>query len=140
MLADAIEAVLPGWVVRSVERLVLAYHGRVDAEVAARAREQAARARAEVGVEVRALLRLDVDDQRDTPLAVLRRAVRYPTEVLRDAGVPDVERDEFKARLFPDDPYDLTPSSWADVDESLTEPGLAWGAWKAMTHRARHTA
>ena len=38
---------------------------------------------------------------------------------------------------FPDDPYDLTPGSFADVDPSLHEPGLVWGAAKAHVVLAR---
>jgi hypothetical protein len=105
----------------------------VPADVREAARAAAARARADVGAELRAFLALDVDDQRTNPLAILRAAVRYPTAVLRDAGVPPVRRDEFKARAFPDDVYDLAPATWKDVDESLQEPGLIWSAWKAKT-------
>jgi hypothetical protein len=40
-------------------------------------------------------------------------------------------------RSFPDDVYDLTPASFADVDPALHEPGLVWGAAKAHVHLAR---
>ncbi|MDQ2825886.1 MAG: hypothetical protein M3Y04_02780, partial [Actinomycetota bacterium] len=85
-----------------------------------------------------ALLAADIDDQRTTPLALLRGAVRYPTAVLRAAGVAEVERDPIQARLLPDDPYDLSPATFADVDPSLAEPGMVWGAAKALAHRRRH--
>ncbi len=88
--------------------------------------------------EVVALLKADIDDQRTTPLALLRTAVRYPTEVLRAAGVPPVERDPIQTRLLPDDLYDLSPASFADVDPALAEPGMVWGAAKALAHRRRH--
>ena len=52
--------------------------------------------------------------------------------------MPPVERDDFAREAFPDDDYDLTPASFADVDPSLFEPGVAWGAAKAWTHRQRH--
>jgi hypothetical protein len=106
-------------------------------EVLEEARVAGERARAEIGIEVRALLAQDVDDQRANPLAVVRRAVRYPTAVLRTAGVPSVVRDEFDERAFPDDVYALTPASFADVDPSLHEPGLLWGAAKAHAHLMR---
>lgn len=137
-LADGVEEAVPGWVVRSVERLVVAYRGRADPAVTAAARAAGERARADVGARVRALLEADVDEQRTTPLSILREAVRYPAEVLRRAGVPPVERDEFAEARFPDDDYDLTPATFADVDPGLAEPGLAWGAAKAWTHRRRH--
>lgn len=137
-LAEAIEAALPGWVERSVASTAEGYFGQVDPDVMAAAVEAGQRARQEVGPRVRALLEADVDEQRTTPLSVLRSAVRYPTGVLRDAGVPPVERDQAQARLFPDDVYDLTPATFADVHPSLAEVGMAWGAAKAFVHLQRH--
>ena len=55
----------------------------------------------EVGDRVHALLVLDIDEQRSNPLALIRQAVPYPTDVLRAAGVPPVARDEVAARQFP---------------------------------------
>jgi hypothetical protein len=86
---------------------------------------------------VRALLALDLDEQRVNPLALVRRAVSYPTQVLQDAGMPPVVRDEFDERAFPDDMYGLSPASFAEVDQSLYEPGLEWGAAKAHAHLVR---
>jgi hypothetical protein len=142
-LADAIEDVLPGWVERSVAT-VLAQAGAgpgdpVWAEARADAEEAGRRAVAEVGGAVRALLSTDIDEQHTNPLSLLRQAVRYPTEVLRRAGVdPLPGRDDVKVRLFPDDVYDLSPATFADVDPRLTEPGLVWGAAKAYEHLRRH--
>jgi hypothetical protein len=58
--------------------------------------------------------------------------------VLHDAGVPAVERDDFARSRFPDDDYDLTPATWADVDPSIAALGIAWGAAKAFIHKQRH--
>jgi hypothetical protein len=133
-LADAVEVALPAWVERAVERRA----GVVGPELRAAAADAGQRAAAEIGAEVRALLRTDVDDQRVNPLALLRRAVRYPTEVLQAAGVaPAAHRDEFAERAFPADVYDLSPATWADVDESLHERGIVWGAAKAHVVLAR---
>ncbi len=138
-LADAVEAALPGWVERSVSRrLVEAGRTEPDPEVAAAVAAAGRRAQREVGPRVRQLLDADIDEQRTTPLSLLREAVRYPTEVLRSAGVEPVERDELQERLFPDDVYDLAPASFADVDPGLTDPGMVWGAAKAWHHRQRH--
>ena len=131
-LADKVEVVLPGWIEQCVRRRW------PDADAAAVA-DAAGRATAEVGPAVRALLMADVDHQQTTPLALLRAAVRYPTEVLRAAGIPPVERDAFSKDRFPDDVYDLTPASFADVDEELADLGVAWGAAKAFTHKQRHS-
>ena len=138
-LAAAVEAAVPGWVVRSVERIMRAWQGDdpVDPQVVSAANEAGALAASEVGRELRALLAVDIDEQRTNPLTLLRRAVRYPSAVLAQAGVPPVVRDEQSERMFPDDTYGLVPASFADIDASLHEPGLAWGAAKAHVHLAR---
>jgi hypothetical protein len=137
-LADAIELALPAWVERSVERVMKAWHGEVDDDVRREAVAAGRQAADEVGPQVRALLDTDIDAQRTTPLSLMRGAVRYPTAVLRAAGVPAVVRDEQQERLFPDDVYDLAPASFADVDPALAEVGVAWGAAKAFEHLQRH--
>ncbi|HEV3352734.1 MAG TPA: hypothetical protein VG076_07405 [Acidimicrobiales bacterium] len=137
-LAAAIEAALPGWVERSVARVMTAWKGSVDDDVRRQAAEAGRRAATDVGPEVRSLLAADIDDQRTTPLSIVRAAVRYPTEVLAAAGVPPLRRDEQQERLFPDDLYDLAPATFADVDPALAEVGLAWGAAKAYEHLQRH--
>ena len=138
MLADGIDAGLPRWVERSVERVLVTQTGWADPNVMAAARDAGERARADVGGRVRPLLDADIDDQHTNPLSVLRQAVRYPTDVLRQAGVPPVQRDRFALERFPDDDYDLTPTSFADIDASLFEAGVAWGAAKAWLHKQRH--
>ena len=137
-LADAIEAALPAWVERSVARVMTAWKGGVDDDVRTAAAAAGQEAVAQVGPRLRALLDTDVDDQRTTPLSLVRGAVRYPTAVLQAAGVPPVRRDEQQERLFPDDVYDLAPATFADVDPALAEVGLAWGAAKAYEHLQRH--
>lgn len=137
-LVAAVEKALPGWVERCVERLVQAHRGVADPVVAAEARQAGQRAAVELGPLVRRLLEADIDDQRTNPLSLLRGAVRYPTEVLIRAGVPPVVRDRFAEQRFPDDIYDLTPASFADIDPALHDPGIRWGAAKAFTHMQRH--
>jgi hypothetical protein len=137
-LFDGIEAAVPGWVERCVERRLLDYKGATDEEVMSAAAGAGRRAQTEVASSLRALLETDIDAQATTPLSLLRQAVRYPTEVLRAAGIPPVRRDSFAESSFPEDDYDLAPASLADVDPDLVEFGLAWGAAKAMAHRRRH--
>lgn len=139
-LADAIDDALPRWVERVVVERVTQYRGDVTPEIRAEAVAAGERARVEVGAAVRHLLERDIDDQPTGPLAVLRRAVVHPTEVLRRAGVPPVVRDEFAERSFPEDVYDLSPAAFADLDPALHEPGLVWGAAKAHVHLARRRA
>ena len=137
-LADAIEAALPGWVERSVGRVMTAWKGSVDGGTRAQAADAGRRAAAEVGPQVRQLLSIDIDAQTTTPLAIVRAAVRFPTAVLAAAGVPPVQRDEQQVRLFPDDVYDLAPATFGDVDPALAEVGMTWGAAKAYEHLQRH--
>ena len=137
-LLDAVDASLGAWVQREVERR---WRDWTDDEPPLGLQTAAAiagdRARAAVVPSLRDLLQTDVDVQRSNPLSLLRAAVAYPTRVLAEAGVPAVVRDRDAERIFPDDPYDLTPGSFSDVDPSLHEPGLAWGAAKAHVVMAR---
>lgn len=140
-LADGIEAHLAGWVERVVAERHRQWSGSALPDpVREAARHAGARARAEVGPRVRALLARDVDDQPTAPLALLRAATAHPTAVLRAAGVPPVVRDEVAVRLHPDDDYDLGPASFGDVHPDLHEAGLTWGAAKAhvVLTRRRH--
>jgi hypothetical protein len=139
-LADAVEAALAGWVVREVGRIMVAWSSSYPDDVRRRATEAGERATAEVMPRLRALLVADVDDQRTNPLAIIRGAVTHPTSVLAAAGVPAVERDDFAERQFPDDVYDLTPAAFADLDPSLGEAGLEWGAAKAHVVLRRRRA
>lgn len=130
-LAEAIEAAIPGW----VERCVAARSAALELREPARAAGEAAGA--EVAPEVRRLLATDIDEQWTNPLELIRAAVVHPTRVLRQAGVPPTPRDEFAEKMFPDDSYDLSPATFADVDPTLHDPGLAWGAAKAHVHLTR---
>ncbi len=141
-LGAQIVTVVPDWVERQVERLVEAWvtaGGDVDrSALRTEARQAGRRAAEEVAVRLQALLSADVDSQPTTPLEVVRGAVVYPTGVLHRAGVPSVVRDAFDEARFPDDAYGLTPASLDAVDPALTDPARAWGAAKAMAHKARH--
>jgi hypothetical protein len=141
-LADAIDRAIPRWVVRQVRTVMEAQVGACPPEAIDAAMAAGVRAGDEIGPLIRRLLEADVDDQRTTPLAIIRGAVTYPTEVLEAAGAAPVPRDRFAAQSFPDDIYDLTPASFADLDADepgLAEAGLTWGAAKAFVHRHRHS-
>jgi len=128
-LATAYAAVALPWMVGLVER----HHPSAVADAMPRLR-----AAAETSIDdLRRLLEADIGDQPTGPLEVLRRSIATPTEVLRDAGVPPVPRDPFDERNFPQDVYALSPASFADVDPTLHEPGLVWGAAKAHVHLRR---
>jgi hypothetical protein len=138
-LLDGIDQAIPRWVSRSVARLVEGWTGAPATDaVQVQAEAAGEEASAAMMPRLRELLDADVDEQATTPLAILRDAVSYPAAVLRAVGVPPVERDAFAEQRFPDDVYDLTPATFADLDPALTEVGLAWGAAKAWEHKRRH--
>lgn len=132
-LVDAIDGVIAEWVERNIRRVASLQRLELPPDADRRIAEAALATRREVNASLRALLALDVDEQRGNPLDVLRRSVTHSTTVLRELGARPVDRDEFSARVFPDDVYALGPAAFADVHESLIEPGIIWGAWKAKT-------
>lgn len=133
LLADGIVAALPGWVARCVA--ARSAGAVLDDDAVADAGRRAVQ---EVGPLVWKLLASDIDEQRTGPLALVRDAVRYPASVLSAAGVVPVQRDADAVRLFPDDAYDLSPGSFAELHPGLSVPGFEWGAAKAHVHRRRH--
>ena len=130
-LFDAIDAAIEPWITRCLAGTRVSHHDadRVVAEV-----------RRFVRKELGELLELDVDAQRTNPLAILRAATRFPTALLKSHDALPAVRDEFHRSSFPDDVYGLAPATWADVDPSVVEAGITWGAWKAsvvLTRRRR---
>jgi hypothetical protein len=123
-IVTGVEEALPGWVVREIDRIVDAW-GRLDAAE-------------RVGAALRELFALDAAEQTSTPLQIVRTAYREPTAVLAAEAIPEVERDDFHERAWPDDRYGLVPESLADLgDEDLGPLLLAWGLAKAAVLRAR---
>jgi hypothetical protein len=131
-LVAAVEVALPTWVQRVVaDRWDQWKGGEPPDQVVQAAGEAASQASAEVVPALRELLERDVADQDGNPLALVRRAVAFPTRVLRATGMPAVVRDDQAERLFPGDVYDLVPGSFGDLDPAVHDPGLRWGAAKA---------
>jgi hypothetical protein len=123
-LADAIVAAVPGW---------------IDRILGTRSSDAGRAAATALDGPLHELLAADVDAQRTNPLALVRAiATPHATQALRQAGVEPPRRSGFDAEHFPDDAYGLGPMTWRDIDESLHEPGILWGAIKAAAHRARH--
>ncbi|MCU1364907.1 MAG: hypothetical protein JWL72_809 [Ilumatobacteraceae bacterium] len=133
LLADAAHAVVPQWLVRCVVETAQRMRVPPSAALVADAEEMSRVTAPLVLAELDALLDTDAEAQRTNPLSILRAAVRHPNEVLARHHVPMPQRTEFEQRNFPADVYSLSPATWTDVDESLQEPGLIWGAWKAKT-------
>lgn len=140
-IVTGVERELPGWVERSVARILDAW-GRAAPDVRERAERDAVDAgrlaTVRVVGELTALFALDAEEQRATPLEIVRRAYREPTAVLAEAGIPPVERDEFAERAWPDDTYGLVVHGLGDLgDEDLAPLQMAWGLAKARVLRAR---
>lgn len=132
-LLDVAAVVTPEWL-RRIGTSAATRAGRLTPELVADLAENADAVAAELIALLAELLEIDVDDQPVNPLSLFRAAVAGPTDVLQRHGVPEpAGRDAFAARVLPDDPYGIGPATWSDVDERLHAPGLAWGAWKAMT-------
>ena len=140
-IVAGVERCLPGWVERQVAHILDAW-GRLDPDARARVGEDARAAgvvaTARIGEALRSLLAAPVDEQRATPLEIVRSAYREPTGVLAAAGVPAVVRDQFDERAWPDDRYGLVPLTLGDLgDEDLAPLLLAWGMAKAAALRGK---
>ncbi len=129
-LLTAASAAVPVWLTMCVRRVAEA-QGLEMVSLEESTLTMVERTATETLSRLAALLGTDVDEQRANPLDILRDAIGGPTAVLRAAGAQPVARDRFAEERFPNDVFDLTPATWADIDESLVEPGLTWGAWKA---------
>jgi hypothetical protein len=149
-LARQISGAIPRWVEREVARLFDAWveaagtagttaDAAVERSAVLAAAAAAGRlAAAAAGPALDSLLTADVDSQGVTPLQIVRKLVGVPAAVLEAAGVPSLVRDCFARERFPADPSGLTPASLGALDPALTEASMAWGAAKAMSHKARH--
>lgn len=134
-LLEASREVVPGWL-RRITADVVRRSGLDEAALADELDAVAEHAAADVLDRLAELMDTDVDEQRTTPLTLFRDGVREPTAWLRSHGVQPPPAGPADGH-FPDDVYRLGPATWADIDPALHEPGLMWGAWKAMTVLAR---
>jgi hypothetical protein len=141
LLIDGVARLGEAWVVAAVTELLDAW-GQLDAPALSAALTAAAAAgtdaAARVVTELRALFSVDPAAQRATPLEIIRSLRREAGEVLRAAGVPEVVRDPFESRAFPDDVYGIVLKVPAELgDDELGGALLAWGLGKAKVLRAR---
>jgi hypothetical protein len=137
-IVAGVERAGPGWVEAQVDRILDAW-GRVDPArrdgIRTDARRAGTAAAARVVGDLRALLALPPAAQAATPLEIVRTLVREPTALLRELGVPEVVRDAFDERAHPDDVYDLSPRTLADLEPGLGPELLVWGMAKARLVR-----
>ena len=140
-IVDGVERLGALWVTRTVTDLIDAFGALDDATRAAAiadASTAGTRAAARVVAELRTLFSLAPEAQRTTPLEIVRSLRREATQVLQRAGVPEVVRDRFEIRAFPDDVYGIVPKAMADLgDADLGGALLAWGMGKARAIRER---
>ena len=130
-LGEAILVALPQWAERIVaERTGIAHAGEGRA-----AGERMADALAD---PLARLLSADMDEQRGTPLTLLRSAHRPLTDLLARLGVPYATRDDADRTANPDDVFAVAPRTFGDLGEAVHDAGLRWGVAKAFAHRARH--
>jgi hypothetical protein len=128
-LLVAARRVVPGW----MRRVALAEcaRGGVDPSAIGPGLDRTIDAAATAALaDLADLLATDVDEQRATPLSLLRSSTRPVEELLAAHGVSAPVTDAGPDRGAGSG---LGPATWSDVDPSLHEPGLTWGAWKAMT-------
>jgi len=132
MLLDATRRLAPGWLVRTTTTAAARSGLAIDADDG----ELAAvvdRAVTELLAALTDLVTTDVDEQRTNPLSLFRQAVTAPNELLLRRGARPPTADRFSADHFPADAFGLGPASWSDIDPGLPEPGIARGAWQALT-------
>jgi len=134
-LADAVAAELEGYLQRVVE--VRAGAALTSGASVAEIERLAAEVTAACAAALRRLAATDLDDQRVTPLQVIRRELRPLTAWLVDQRLPVPPRDEVVRRADPHDLYDLAPATFADVGPATATAGLTWGAAKAHVHLSR---
>lgn len=139
-LITVIETVVEPWLVRLAEGVFVSKTGSTNEDFRRAAEAAAREGAAWTLAKLHEALEVDVDEQRLNPLQVLREAVRFPTRVLLSARIPTPQRDEYDEKINPDDVYGIGPAHWNDIDESLTEPGIIWGAAKASTVLQRRRA
>jgi hypothetical protein len=137
-IVDLVVAALPRYLGGRVVQLRLAAPGfATDQRSVRQLTASIAAGVGRVATELRTFFATPLAGQRRTPLEIIRRAGREPTAALRDLGLPEVTRDEFHERHWPDDAYGFIPDSAADLgDPALVEQLLRWGFVKAALVRA----
>lgn len=135
---EAVARHIGPWVERSLQTRLASANIDVDSAVTEQVRTTRDHVAGRVIDAFRLLMNTDIDQQRTTPLEIIRGAVPLMTAMLEQHHVAPVERDPFDQQQFPHDLYGLSPHHVSDIDESLHEAALVWGAAKAHVHLQRH--
>lgn len=134
-IVAGVDRLIEAWI-RAAATTILDAWGRLTPDERAAADRDVAVAAGQAHTRLVAALRdlfaTSVADQRTTPLAIVRTAPAEATAVLAGAGIPEIERDPFEARVDPADVYGLAPKALGDLgDPDLGGALLAWGVAKA---------
>ena len=130
-LYDAVMAAVPHWILRRIEEVMKSGATEVSTQVMNEISEVSQQVQRTVESSLFELLSLDVDNQRQSPLHVIRTSINSATELLSRYEVPLPQRDEFETKAMPRDIFSIGPLTWKDLSEDVHEAGINWGAWKA---------
>ena len=139
-LFDTCVVAVPEWITNRIQNVCLMSGGVVPEIVTTKVAGVAHATKAQVQIDLMALLSVDVDAQRTNPLQVLRGSTLMATALLIEAGIPPAQRDEFEVRSMPDDMFALGPLTWRDLGDDVHDAGIEWGAWKAAMIISRRRA
>jgi len=139
-LFDTCVVAVPEWITNRIQNVCLMSGGVVPEIVTTKVAGVAHATKAQVQIDLMALLSVDVDAQRTNPLQVLRGSTLMATALLIEAGIPPAQRDEFEVRSMPDDMFALGPLTWRDLGDDVHNAGIEWGAWKAAMIISRRRA
>lgn len=137
VLAQGILSALPSWVLRTANEVFRAQTGRDNILVALNARPAGIQCVKDLTSPLYALLNETPPERLPRPLKLLdRMAVRYPTQVLRQLGVPPVRSEPVLGELLKDNEYeheyeyeyeyDIGIVRFEQISEHLALPAAIW--------------
>jgi hypothetical protein len=136
-LLDAMVDAIPAWVRRTVEARAAGSEIALDEPQRGRIAQVASDLAAALTPQLEQVLTADVDGGSGSPLAVVRSGTGTLNDLLDELGIPRPARDDFSVSRFPEDRHDIGPAAFVDIDESVHEPGIMWGAARAHVHLRR---
>ena len=126
-LRRCIVAAVPGWMTRMSAAVLGSQSIALRADEIAHMADEA---RQFVDLRLSELFAADVDQQRTTPLSILRDSVRYPNALLATQGATAFAAAGGSHFSQSEDPFHLMPASLADFGDEVHQAGLLWGAGK----------
>lgn len=130
-LYSAVIAAVPQWISRRIKEIMKDVVTQDGVQLQGEIDEVATQVLGTIEIALRELLLLDVDQQRQNPMHVIRSSINSATELLSRYEIPLPHRDEFETKAMPNDIYAIGPLTWKDLSEDVHDTGISWGAWKA---------